>query len=440
MSKPNSMKRRNFLKSSTLGVVAAGVMSGKVVFAGEEKKSEVQLPKIKEFRTLGRTGFKVSDISSGGPGDTAVLKALLDAGVNYIDTAEGYSRGQSEIATGKVIKNYDRKSLFITTKLQLDPKKDMSKEAILKRARECLGRLDTEYIDCLMIHAPDKVETIKTEGFHAAAKQLKNEGKLKFVGISNHGAQWGEEEDNMEKILLAAAADGRFDVMLLVYNFLRKEAGQRVLQACKEKNIGTTLMKTNPVGTYLFMKDRLDAMKKEGKKIPEFWMKVLPNLKARADMADSFIKKYDLKNPVEIRDAAIKFVLVNPDVHTVCCSCRNFDDVENFVRLSGCALSSAETKKLSAYTEGCAQFYCRHACGICESKCPHQVPVNTIMRYNHYFEAQGREKYAMQKYAVLPGAKADRCFDCSGYCETACPYDVPVHGLLGMAHERLILA
>lgn len=440
MSKRNSMDRRNFLKKSALGVVGAGVVgTGKAAFAEEEKK-EIQLPKIKEFRTLGRTGFKVSDISSGGPQDEAVLKALLDAGVNYIDTAEGYSRGQSEIVTGKALKNYDRKSIFVTTKLHLDPKKDLSKEAILKRARKCLERLDTEYMDCMMIHGPDNVETIKTPGFHEAMKQLKSEGKLKHVGISNHGAQWGEEEDNMEKILLAAAADGRFDVMLLVYNFIQKEAGQKILQACKDKNIGTTLMKTNPVGTYLLMKDRLDAMKKKGEKVPEFWAKIVPKLKEKADKGDYFIKKYDLKNPAEIRAAAIKFVLQNPNVQTVTCSCRSFDDVENFVKLSGCALTAGEEKKLSAYVEGCAQFYCRHACGICEAKCPHRVPVNTIMRYNHYFEAQGREKYALEKYAALPGARADRCFNCGGDCEAACPYGVPIHGLLGMAHERLTLA
>jgi predicted aldo/keto reductase-like oxidoreductase len=181
-------------------------------------------------------------------------------------------------------------------------------------------------------------------------------------------------------------------------------------------------------------------MKKEGKKIPEFWANIIPKLKVKADKADSFIKKYDLKNPGEIRAAAIKFVLQNPNVHTVTCSCRSFDDVENFVKLSGCALTVAEEEKLSAYVEGCAQFYCRHACGICESKCPQRVPVNTIMRYNHYFEAQGREKYALQKYAALPGAKADRCFGCSGDCEAACPYGVPIHGLLGMAHERLTMA
>jgi ferredoxin len=62
------------------------------------------------------------------------------------------------------------------------------------------------------------------------------------------------------------------------------------------------------------------------------------------------------------------------------------------------------------------------------------------MRYSHYFEAQGREKYAMQRYAAIPGAKADRCGNCQGYCETACPYDVPIQGKLILAHRQLSLA
>jgi Fe-S-cluster-containing dehydrogenase component len=62
------------------------------------------------------------------------------------------------------------------------------------------------------------------------------------------------------------------------------------------------------------------------------------------------------------------------------------------------------------------------------------------MRYNHYFEAQGREKYAMTQYAAIPGAKADSCLTCSGFCETACPYDVPIQGKLILAHHQLSLA
>jgi predicted aldo/keto reductase-like oxidoreductase len=65
--------------------------------------------------------------------------------------------------------------------------------------------------------------------------------------------------------------------------------------------------------------------------------------------------------------------------------------------------------------------------------------VNTIMRYNHYFEAQGKEKYAMSRYLAIPGAKADICRDCAGYCEKACPYGVPIQGMLAMAHHQLSL-
>ena len=55
------------------------------------------------------------------------------------------------------------------------------------------------------------------------------------------------------------------------------------------------------------------------------------------------------------------------------------------------------------------------------------------------FEAQGKEKFAMKNYARLQGPKADLCATCKGYCEAACPYDVPVHGLLNLAHHTLTL-
>jgi predicted aldo/keto reductase-like oxidoreductase len=61
------------------------------------------------------------------------------------------------------------------------------------------------------------------------------------------------------------------------------------------------------------------------------------------------------------------------------------------------------------------------------------------MRYNHYFVAQGREKHAMQEYARLTRPNADACVNCSGECEAACPYNVPVRTLLAQAHENLML-
>jgi predicted aldo/keto reductase-like oxidoreductase len=439
MSKHVESDRRRFIRNAGLGLVSAGVLAHTPWSRAQEtaEKEESKEAKIKEFRTLGRTGFKVSDVSTGGPMDAGLLKALLDAGVNYIDTAESYGRGASEKVVGEVLKERDRKSLFITSKLVL--KDEDTKETILDRSRQCFERLGTEYLDCMMIHSAPTVAVLKNEGFHEAMDQLKADGKLRFVGVSNHGSQWEQQSETMEQVLLGAAEDGRFDVMLLVYNFIQEEQGRKVLAACREKNIGTTLMKTNPVGGYLGLKQMIEQREKEGQEIPQQYKDILAKLKELADQADEFIKKNDLKNPAEIRDAAIRYVLSNRDVNSVCVSFRNFDDVENYVKLSGTSLSASEEKKLSAYRQGCGVLYCRHACGACEASCPRGVPVNTIMRYNHYFEAQGREKYAMTKYAALPTTKGDACQDCHGNCEASCPYGVPVQGLLSLAHHRLTL-
>jgi predicted aldo/keto reductase-like oxidoreductase len=439
MSKSNNgdMNRRRFLKNSAIGVGAVGMGIGTgVKVLGENPKAPSSSPlKIKEYRTLGRTGFKVSDISSGFVDNPAVLERMLDAGVNYIDSAESY---KNEPMVGSVVKKRDRKSVFITTKLEVE--KDSSKEGFLSRARKCLERLQTDYIDCIMMHGPEKVETLKTGGFHAAMQQLKNEGKLRFVGVSNHGSNWFRDPAQpMEKILTAAAVDGRFDVMLLAYNFIQDDNGAKVLKICREKNIGTTLMKANPIGNIPKIKDRIEKLKKEGKEVPDVYPPMITRLEAKRKRAEVFIKKYQVDNYNRMRDAAIRFCLSNPDVHTICCAFRNFDHLEDFIPLSGTRLQDMEKKQLSAYKEGCGWFYCRHACGICEPACPHQVPVNTIMRYNHYFDAQGKEKYAMKSYAKISGPKADLCVDCKGFCESACPYGVPIHGLLTLAHRTLSL-
>jgi predicted aldo/keto reductase-like oxidoreductase len=95
---------------------------------------------------------------------------------------------------------------------------------------------------------------------------------------------------------------------------------------------------------------------------------------------------------------------------------------------------------LTDYESGLGQYYCRYACGQCEGSCPHGVPVNTVMRYFHYFAAQRREKFAMEKYHALGENCADVCSNCGGSdCEKACPYGVPVQGLLVLAHQALIL-
>jgi len=430
-----NIERRRFLKQSAAGLIGAGI-AAKSVWSKEEEENKKKVSKIREYRILGRTGFKVSDIGAGSVMDEGVLGGALDAGVNYIDTAEEYPGHHRIVA--KAIKGRDRKSIFISSKLEV--KKDKSKEGFIKRARKSLEELDTEYIDCMMMHMPEKAETLKTEGFHAAMQDLKAEGRIRFVGVSNHGSFWfTDPEETMEKVLMAAVEDGRFDVFLLAYNFLKMDEGERVLKACRKKNIGTALMKTTPIAIYYSLKSRVEETEKKGKKVNPFYIEGIKRYKDKLDRAEGFIKKYGLQNPEEIKAAAVRFCLDNTDVNTICCLAKTYDEMEGFISLSGSRLDDKDKGKLYSYKEGCGELYCRHACGECEHKCPHGVPVNTIMRYYHYFTAQGREKEAMQKYAEIPGVKADVCQSCSGNCELACRYSVPVQGMLLMAHEQMSL-
>lgn len=444
MRKKINFNRRHFLKNFAVGVLGAG-MAGQsrwthaTYSAPSQTKNtnhteEQSSPRVKSFRTLGRTGFKVSDIACGNIQDEGLLAAMLDTGVNFIDTAESYP-GHHRVVS-KAIEGRDRKSIFINSKLEV--KEDKSKEGFLKRARKSLDDLRTEYIDCIMMHMPEKAETLKTEGFHAAMQQLKEEGRIRFVGVSNHGSFWFQDpEESMEKVLLAAAEDGRFDVFLMAYNFLQMDQAERVLEVCREKKIGTALMKTTPVAKYYIIKSRVEQIKKEGREVHPLYQAGMKRYKEKLDRAESFIKKYNLQNLDEIKEAAVRFVLGNPNVNTVCCSLKTYDEMERMVRLSGTRLSDMDKVKLTAYREGCGELYCRHACGVCEPECPHGVPVNTIMRYQHYFTAQGREKYAMERYAAIAGARADVCRECVGLCEAACPYNVPIQGMLLLAHELL---
>ncbi len=449
MRKPGSItsiKRRNFLRNTSLGVLGLGIAGhsraqNEIPPAGQTPTPKIA--KVRAYRPLGQTGFNASDIALGGIDNVEVIKAMLDAGVNYIDTAETYSAGKSEIGIGQAIKGRDRKSLFITTKLHIN--ENETGESILDRAHKCLERLGADYIDCLMTHNPANTAMAAYEPFHQACRSLIAAGKLRFVGISSHGPRGSGDagkQESMDKILCTAAQDGRFAVMLFVYNFIQREMGEKILAACADKKIGVTLMKTNPVGNYLSRKTEIETRIKQ-EKDPERLKRMQDYLqeaqKTAAD-AEWFIKKYNLSEPAGIRLASTRFALSQPAVTAVLARTANFGDVEQFLEASGTTLSDMEAKKLTAFAAGPGKLYCRHACGLCESNCPNGVPVNTIMRYNHYFEAWGLEKLAMQKYSALPAAKADLCADCAGLCRERCPYGVPIQGLLNIAHDNLRLA
>jgi predicted aldo/keto reductase-like oxidoreductase len=437
------IKRRDFLTKSTIGLVGIGTgltNNGVINIVSQDNKIQEQ-PMIKDYRVLGRTGFKISDIGCGpvSISNENVLKAVLDTGVNFIDTAEFYGNGNNELMVGRAIKGFDRSSIFLNTKIgvsEID-----NKENVITRVKKCLERLNTDYLDGITLWNAGSTNAIKNKDFHQAFKQLKDEGRVRYCGVSCHGSSMGTEpEESMEKIIGSAVDDGRFDFSLFVYNYVQREMGENILRECARKNVGTLLMKTDPFGgTYLTVLEGLKNYIRENKSIPENYRKIYNAILDRQKQAEEYLQKNELFDNSARREAAISFVLNSPSVNSVLISFSTFEDITNYIALSGTPLTEKNISLINSLKENCNHLYCRHACGICESKCPYSVPVNTIMRYNHYFMAQRREKYAIQKYYELAGSRLDKCLDCEGFCETACPYGVAIHALLVAAHQNLNL-
>jgi predicted aldo/keto reductase-like oxidoreductase len=445
------LSRRGFLGASLAALPGFGLKAGergpkRSGAPGQEQP--VRPPRVKSYRTLGRTGWKVSDISfgAGGLSNANVLQTALDRGINYIDTGEHYERGGSERTIGEALKGVDRKSVFVTTKLNMSFVKEIDKAGLRERFRKCLERLRLDYVDCLMIHMCSLAQ-VKHEPYHDLIRELKAEGRVRFTGLSNHGADlslYGRLDDPMDQVLLAAAEDGRFDVVLFVYNYLKTEVGAKILAACKAKGMGTTLMKMDPAFYIQEDKNILASFEEQyklrGKELPEAVVKLAGLARERAVKTEAFLKSHNLSGLEQARDAGIRFCLDNPDVHCVCPSINTFGQLDAFLALSGGTMSAADESVLAGCADLAGSSTCRFACGACESACPRGVPVNSIMRYNYYFKGKGREKAALADYAALGGRGAGSCAECAGPCERACPYGVPIQGKLIVAHETLTLA
>jgi len=438
--KNSKFSRRHFLRNTSLGFIGAGLIEKEksLLSNGPDGDPDTDLPVIKDYRMLGRTGFQVSDISSGAPRNETLLKALLNAGVNFIDTGEDYDNGNNERLIGKVLKEFDRKKIFINSKIYSEEKKFNGKEDVLNRVRKALERLETDYIDCLGIHEVTKSEHLKEENYHAAMQQLKAEGRVRFTGLSCHGnAHLADHEESIDKVLLSAIDDGRFDVFQMTYNFMNAPQADIVLDACEKKGIGTAIMKSNPVMIYEILDGYVKKMEEKGDTIPEYYSVFHDKYLKQNEYAKEYFSKYDIKNNDELAKAAQLFVLSNIKAHTTCYDCRNLDDVDWILKLSGKKLDSFHTDLLDHYRENFGYLNCRIGCNLCENACPHKIPINTIMRYNYYYQNKGDQKHALALYSKLNSPKPGLCESCPGYCETACPYGVAAKGLLAIAHDNL---
>jgi len=437
MMNKNKISRRNFIKNSSVTAIGAGIATNLSIASNIEDEN-INNQKIKEYRVFGRTGFKVSDISSGNPSNENILRELLKNGVNLIDTGETYANGNSEILIGKVLKDFNRSKIFINSKLYTE-KEFPSKKDVLERTYKCLERLETDYVDCMQIHSAENSAILKDEAFHGAMEQLKKEGKVRYIGVSCHGSNWAyNTEESMDKILLSAIDDGRFDVFLMAYNFVNADIAEKVLEECDKHNIATIIMKSNPVYIYGLLENRINNLLEKGEEADEYTRDFYDKYKMMQENALIYFGEYGITGEKEIMEAASKFVLSNQKAHTTAWDFRNFDDLELMLNLSGKKLTIKDEQVLEGYHKYFGKFSCRIGCNDCQSACPEHLPVNKILRYNYYYTAKRQEKRAITKFNKLKSNKpSDVCTNCEGYCEKACKYEVFTRPLLAMAQNNM---
>src|SRR3954447_10054587 len=151
-----------------------------------------------EYRSLGRTGMMVSPLCLGammfgqwGEPDhdvsVSIIHRALDAGINFIDTADVYSGGESEEIVGKALAGGRRDSVVLATKLTMpmgdDPnQRGTSRRWIIQEVENSLRRLDTDWIDLYQIHRPTPQTQI--EDTLSALSDLIHQGKVRYIGSS----------------------------------------------------------------------------------------------------------------------------------------------------------------------------------------------------------------------------------------------------------------
>jgi voltage-dependent potassium channel beta subunit len=203
-----------------------------------------------EYRRLGKAGLKVSAVSLGAwltyggsvQGETAraCIRAAIDQGVNFIDVADAYARGEAERVVGRAIKDYRRSDLVLSSKLfwpMSDNVNDrgLSRKHVMESVEKSLLRLDTDYLDIYFCHRFDPETPI--EETVRAMDDLVHQGKILYWGTS----VWDAEQIN-EAVWTAGRTNSYHpQVEQPRYNMLDRHIESDIVPTCAQHGIGITV-------------------------------------------------------------------------------------------------------------------------------------------------------------------------------------------------------
>jgi len=298
-----------------------------------------------EYRILGKTGLKISRLGFGGipiqkidaEGTKVLMQELVKQGVNYIDTARGYTVSEEYLGYGL---EGIRDQFVLATKSM-----SRTAEAMAKDIDISLKNLRTDYIDLYQVHNPTAKDLKQVQapgGALEALHQAKAAGKIGHIGITLHSVDLMKEAVNLDWV----------ETIMFPYNIVETQA-EELIRVCGEKNIGFIAMKPLAGGA------------------------------------------------IEDATLAMRFVTDNPDLTVVIPGMAEVREIlQNAEAVANTApLTPEEKQKIQAIRDTLGTQFCRR-CNYCQP-CSAGIPISAIFILEGYFSRYDLQDWAQVRYDAL---------------------------------------
>jgi len=312
-----------------------------------------------EYRVLGRTGVKVSPLCLGammfgGWGNpdhddfVRIIHRALDAGINFIDTADVYSRGESEEIVGKALADGRRDDVVLATKVHGDMAESPndrgnSRRWIIREVENSLRRLKTDWIDLYQIHRPEADTDI--EETLSALTDLVRAGKVRYIGSSTFPAsqiveaQWVSRDRRLE----------RFATEQPPYSMLARGIESDVLPSCLRHGIG--VIPWSPLaGGWLsgsYRKGAQAPQSRRSERIPQRFDLTLAANQRKLDAADA-LAQLAQEAGMSLIELAIAWVINHPAVTAAIIGPRTAEHLESQLPAAAISLDAALLDRIDA--------------------------------------------------------------------------------------------
>ena len=320
-----------------------------------------------DYVTLGKTGLKISRMGFGGipiqridaQGTKELIHKMADAGVNYIDTARGYT--VSEEYLGYALEGVRDKFVLATKSMA------RTKEAMTADIEKSLGNLRTEYIDLYQVHNPsmEQLEQVMNEGGALEAlKEAQAAGKIRHIGLTAHSVAVFERALELDWV----------ETIMFPYNIVESQ-GEELIARCKEKNIGFIAMKPLAGGA------------------------------------------------IENASLAIRYICANDNVTVVIPGMAEEKELEQNLRacLDESPLSEEEQKEIAGIREQLGSNFCRR-CNYC-APCTAGINIPSVFLFAGYLERYDLGDWARDRYDSLAvkASACVGCGECETRCPYQLP-------------------